>query len=209
MDEVERIKDSVRQLMQHIAARGRPLTPELKDMLGQVLQHAQSRIQQLRQQQTITPGIPEGSDLLWQISGANPDVFARYMAQVPDPALNSFAQNPAQMMNLIRQFNQSMPPQQPIQQAGIEKAPLNSSNIWGFNYDPKSGRLKIRFQGDGIYEYEGVPPYIYRIFQAGAIPAKTNGQNQYGKWWIGKEPSLGSSFFSLIKNGGYPYHKVA
>jgi hypothetical protein len=59
-----------------------------------------------------------------------------------------------------------------------------------------------------VYGYEGVPPQIFRVFQAGAIPAKTDGQNEYGSWWVGKRPSLGASFYELIKKGGYPYQKL-
>lgn len=208
MDEIDNIKNSIRQLMQMLVQRGEPLSDELKSMLAQVINHASNRIEQVRGKPP-TEETPQGADLLWQISGSNPSVFARYMSQVPDPALNNFARNPAMMRNLIERFSQEQPPQSPIQVQGIEKAPLNSSNIWGFNYDPKSGKLLVRFQKGSVYEYEGVPPHIFRIFQAGAIPAKTNGQNQFGRWWIGKNPSLGASFYDLIRSGPYAYEQVA
>jgi hypothetical protein len=101
-----------------------------------------------------------------------------------------------------------MPPSAPAEQDSIPKADLNSSNIYGFSYDPKSKSLYVRFQGGNVYGYEGVPPQIFRVFQAGAIPAKTDGQNEYGSWWVGKRPSLGASFYELIKKGGYPYQKL-
>jgi len=102
------------------------------------------------------------------------------------------------------------PPEQPPPGAeGVEPAPMNSSNIWGFSYDPEGQVLRVRFQGDGIYQYQGVPPYIFRIFQAGAVPARTTGRNSYGRWWVGKVPSLGAAFYELIRNGGYGYQRVA
>lgn len=91
---------------------------------------------------------------------------------------------------------------------------MPSSNVHSFGYDDKTGRLLVKFQGDypdqngPVYGYEGVPKNIYNLFQAGAIPARTNGQNKWGKWWKGKVPSLGASLYTLIKNGGYPYQRL-
>lgn len=92
--------------------------------------------------------------------------------------------------------------------------PMPSSNVHSFGYDDKTGRLLVKFQGDypdqngPVYGYEGVPKNIYNLFQSGAIPARTNGQNKWGEWWKGKVPSLGASLYTLIKNGGYPYQRL-
>jgi len=97
--------------------------------------------------------------------------------------------------------------------------PLNpsmaSSNINSFGYDEKTGRLLVKFQGDypqengPIYAYSGVPPDIFQAFRMGAIPARTNGSNAWGQWWRGKSPSVGASFYNLIRQGGYPYQQVS
>lgn len=103
----------------------------------------------------------------------------------------------------------AIPPQNDFQQ------PYQSSNVNSFSYDPDDGKLYVKFQGDypmqngPVYEYEGVPEVIFNIFQKGAVSAKTTGQNKWGKWWEGKNPSLGASMYELIKLGGYPYKKVA
>jgi len=89
-----------------------------------------------------------------------------------------------------------------------------SSNIHSFGYDNKNGRLLVKFQGDypqengPVYAYEGVPQQIFDLFRRGAIPARTDGKNKWGRWWKGKVPSLGASLFTLIKNQGYPYQKL-
>jgi KTSC domain len=152
---------------------------------------------------------PQGTDLLWHLSNGDPSAFVSYLRTVPDPALNSLLKDPTQLQNIIQKFSQQFPPDQPQQIGGIEKAPLHSSNIWGFNYDPKSGGLNVRFNGGSTYHYDNVPPYIFNVFQRGAVPAKTTGQNQYGKWWQGKNPSLGAAFYELIRSGPYPYERVA
>jgi KTSC domain len=100
-------------------------------------------------------------------------------------------------------------PQEPQLNAGMP-----SSNIHSFGYDDKSGRLLVKFQGEyprengPVYAYGGVPKVIYDLFRKGAVPARTDGQNKWGRWWKGKVPSLGASLFTLIKNGGYPYQRL-
>jgi hypothetical protein len=92
---------------------------------------------------------------------------------------------------------------------------MPSSNVEGFNYDDKTGRLLVRFLGKHpnrngpIYSYEGVPANIADIFMKGAIPAKTNGRNKWGQWWQGKYPSMGAAMYHVIRAGGYPYRRVS
>lgn len=123
------------------------------------------------------------------------------------------------MRNLLsRIYELEQSPIEGLQEASkvpqIDKG-MASSNIYGFNYDPKSQRLFVKFQGnDGegqgpIYGYDGIPQVIFDLFQMGAIPARTDGQNKWGKWWKGKVPSAGAAFHTLIKEAGYPYQKVA
>lgn len=92
---------------------------------------------------------------------------------------------------------------------------MPSSNVEGFAYDDKNNRLLVRFLGQHpnrngpIYSYEGVPRNIFDLFRTGSIPARTNGQNKWGRWFQGKVPSIGASLFTLIKNQGYQYQRVA
>lgn len=92
---------------------------------------------------------------------------------------------------------------------------MPSSNVEGFAYDDNSNRLYVRFLGKHpnrfgpVYQYENVPPNIFDIFRKGAIPAKTNGQNKWGKWWKGKYPSMGAAMYHMIRAGGYPYQQVS
>lgn len=104
---------------------------------------------------------------------------------------------------------QSTPEQPELQQA------MPSSNIFGFNYDYDNGNLLVKFQGnDGVgqgpvYEYSGVPKYMFDLFKRGAAIAKTTGKNKWGEWWKGKTPSIGAAMNAFIKNGGYPYQKIS
>lgn len=92
---------------------------------------------------------------------------------------------------------------------------MPSSNVNAFGYDDKTGNLLVQFLGQHpnregpIYSYGGVPKVIFELFQAGAVPARTNGKNAWGAWWKGKQPSLGASLYTLIKERGYPYQRLA
>lgn len=105
-------------------------------------------------------------------------------------------------------------PQPPTGGDQVPPAPHPSSNIHSFGYDEKNGNLMVKFQGDypqdngSVYSYSGVPKNIFDLFKVGAIPARTNGKNAWGRWWKGKVPSLGASLYTLIKTQGYPYKKV-
>lgn len=92
---------------------------------------------------------------------------------------------------------------------------MPSSNVEGFAYDDKNNQLYVRFLGKHpdrngpIYSYKGVPPVMFELFRRGAIPARTDGSNKWGKWWKGKVPSMGASVHTLLKLGNFPYERVS
>ena len=118
----------------------------------------------------------------------------------------------ANQIQQLRQEGQnggSEPPGPPIEPG------MPSSNVEGFAYDDKTGKLFVRFLGKHpnrngpVYAYDNVPPPMYELFRRGAVPARTDGHNKWGKWWKGKVPSMGASVYTLLKLGGFPYKKVA
>jgi len=234
---IEAIKNEVREILRIISERGQPLTPEMKQQLNQVLQHAERRIGELRkeeeQQQPPSPepqasqepfqgqpgqpqaapqvqGAPPSPDaqLLWILAGQQEDAFVNYLQTYPTAATQQLLSNPEELQRVIQYLHRMMPSGTPPTINGIQHADLNSSNIWGTAYDPKSGKMRVRFQGGSEYEYEGVPANIYRAFTNGQASARTNGQNQYGRWWVGKNPSLGAAMNQYIKAGNFSYRRL-
>ncbi len=129
-------------------------------------------------------------------------------------ALGDLLQN---VLQLIQEEQADEEP--PITPPGGGEPELNpampSSNVEGFAYDDKSGRLLVRFLGKHpnrngpIYGYSGVPKQVFDMFRKGAVPARTDGQNKWGKWWKGKVPSMGASLYTLIKTQNYPYQRLS
>jgi len=97
----------------------------------------------------------------------------------------------------------------------LPKAPHPSSNINSFKYDPDNEQLYVKFHGKDTadsgptYSYQGVPEYIFDVFRRGAVGPRTSGENKYHRWYKGITPSLGASMYALIKEGPYPYTKIA
>jgi len=194
----------IENLLSYIEENGTSLNIPTQQLLMQFLGEVNDFVNA-----PIEATFPAGAGILWHIAGGNPEVFANYLGQVPDPALNAILNNPVQLQQIIRRLQENQPQERNRVIDGIPQAPIGSSTIYGYQYDPQDKKLYVRFQGDGIYEYSGVSPQIFQIFQSGAIPAKTEGSNDYGVWFRGKSPSLGSSFYELIKQHGYPHQKVA
>lgn len=175
-------------------------TPEQRARIKDFLGKARAKLQAVQ--------IPQGADLLYTLAGGNPQAFQSYLKTFPNAALNKLAANPSALQNVLARLGSQVTFPSGEVQDGVPKADLQSSNVYGFQYDPRSSKLRVRFQEGGVYDYEGVPPAIFKMFAAGAIPAKTNGSNRFGMWYKGKSPSIGSSFYQLIRLGGFPYQKL-
>ena len=208
--ELQEILDLVNGLVEHLGSNAGNLSQETQQAISEFLLEINQFIEEFSEPQ-IEPPLPNGTELLWELAGRDESAFVNYLRTVPDPALNNLLRSPDALNSTISRLQQQYPIDE-LQRgeiAGIPEAPINSSNIYGFDYDPRSKKLAVRFQSGSIYTYDGVPPGIFMVFKQGAVPAKTNGQNQYGMWWQGKQPSLGAAFYEMIRNGGYPYQKVA
>ncbi len=237
MDELRQLEELLDELLrgiQDILQSGEVLTDEFQGVLAQEIEATTNRIDQLRKEQqqpqgAPSPPEPEGREpfqgpqtpiveeqppsadaqLLWILSGQNEQAFLQYLATYPTAATQSLLNNPAELDRVLNYLTAMMPPGgEPPSRDGIQHADLNSSNIYGFRYNPKDGKLKVRFQSGSVYEYDGVPPNLFNAFRQGAAAAKTSGQNQYGRWWQGKNPSLGAAFWQYIRNAGFDYRRL-
>lgn len=219
-EEIDTLEELIEELLkgiQEVLQSGETLSDEFQGALAQEIEATTSRIDQLRQeisqqQQTNTQTIQENpspdAQLLWILAGQQEQAFISYLREFPSPETQALLNNPTLLSQTIEQLNQLMPQGQQPFINGIQHADLNSSNIWGTAYDPKTGKMKVRFQGGSEYEYDGVPANIYRAFTKGNARAKTKGKNEYGQWWVGKNPSLGAAMNQYIKQGNFPYRKL-
>ncbi|MEN6512261.1 MAG: KTSC domain-containing protein [Chloroherpetonaceae bacterium] len=98
---------------------------------------------------------------------------------------------------------------------GIPEGSFPSSNVNGFQYDPKNQELLVQFHGPypqaagPVYRYAGVPQYIFNIISRGQIGPLTSGRNRYHAWHRGITPSLGAAVNALLKAGNYQYERIS
>jgi len=183
---IEDIKNALREVMQLLVQRGQPLSDELKLKIAQVMEHAATRITQLRQEQ----------------KAEQPNE-----AETVDEALE-------QISETVQGQPETTSTQPPGGIPQLDTAPHESSNINAFRYEPESKRLFVKFQGKypqqngPVYSYEDVPRNIFEVFRRGAVAPKTSGKNAWHTWKKGVTPSHGAAMYALIREGGYSYQRL-
>lgn len=180
-EELQTLEELIDQLLrgiQDVIQSGERLSDEFQGALADELEVATNRIDQIReeighevqQEQSNLPmnalpgALPQGADLLWILSGGQPEAFINYARTFPDQGLNALANNPNALRSVLERLEQLMPQGERGSTDGIDRAPLDSSNIYGFQYDPRTGDMKVRFQSGSIYGYKGIPKQIFKIF---------------------------------------------
>lgn len=221
-EELEQLEQLLNELLagiQDVLQSGETLSDEFQGILAQELEATTSRIDQLRQaiserpleqpQAKLlgTPPSPE-AQLLWILSGQQEQAFISYLRQFPSEETQALLRNPTELSRVIEYLSKMIPQgEQPLID-GIQHADLQSSNVWGTSYNPKTKQMKVRFQGGSEYEYDGIPQNIYRAVSKGNAYAKTKGKNRFGEWWPMKNPSLGAALNQYIKQGGFNYRRL-
>jgi hypothetical protein len=187
----QRINELKRSLAEFFnLLRDEEITDELEARVIQVLEHVANRIQELRQEDQMEAQADQGIQ------------EAENVIQNPEGQQGSGGGGGGVPIT-----------PEPIPE--IEPAPHESSNIEGFKYDPKSGKLYVRFLGKypnrngSVYSYEGIPKNIFELIYRGAVGPKTSGKNRWHKWTRNVLPSHGAAIAHLIKAGGYPYKRLS
>lgn len=206
MDEIYRILVRLVPIIQQSLDE---LTDEEADQIAQVLQEV---IRRATDYQFEIP-TPQGVDLLWILSGQEPNAFVNYLRTYPGIGFKELANDPPRLANVIENLQRNSPLQPPqIDAQGIESTQFPSSNVAGMKYDPKTQKLFVKFHGENkepIYQYDQVPPQIFYLLEHGNAFAKTKGQNQWGAWWPMKNPSIGAAVNQYLKQGGFAYQRVS
>ena len=218
MNEVEYLEDILDSILagvQEMLQSGEMLPPELQELIANEITNLTQEIDGLYETQNgasepdyPTPPITDNINLLWILAGGQPNAFVSYLREFPDPEMSSLLHDPNLLSQTIDHLSRNSPIERFGQQDGFPQAALQSSNVYGFKFDPRTKRLKVRFQSGSVYEYGGVPDQIFNLFSHGNASARTTGQNQHGAWWRGKNPSLGAALNQYIKEGGFPYKRL-
>lgn len=214
---LQTIIDEILAGIQETIQSGEILSDDLQGLIAEEINLATQRIDELRAEQPQSPPITppplqenlyDNASLVWILAGGNREAFISYLHTIPDDALNNLASRESILNSFISRLSREYPEGIALQADGIQHAPLMSSNIYGFQYDYKNKMLRVRFNSGEIYEYQNVPKFVFNMFASGNHAATTTGQNRWGRWWRGKNPSLGSAFHYFIRNAGFPYQRL-
>lgn len=219
---LEDLIDQIIEVLKNTIESGEILSDEFQGLLAEELTITVDRIDQLKEQISktspvnetpIESPIPPGTDLLWILSGNNPGVFTNYLQTYPGEGFKDLANNPNQLAQVIQRLEKISPEEESQTPSdGIPNTELPSSNVSGMKYDPKTGKLLVKYHGEDqepVYQYDSVPPQVFYLLEHGNAFAQTKGKNKWGEWWPMKNPSIGASVNQYLKKGGYSYRKVS
>lgn len=83
----------------------------------------------------------------------------------------------------------------------------NSSNVDRIMYNDETSELVIKFHGGSTYTYYDVDfGQFTEIFQGAGI-CRTEGENRWGTWWVGKTPSVGAAVYEILVRSGVRYSR--
>lgn len=84
---------------------------------------------------------------------------------------------------------------------------ISSSNVKKIMYNDETKEMFIQFQDKSIYTYFNVSFELFREVQKGEAKCITSGENEYGKWFVGKTPSVGAAVHKFLVKKGIKYQK--
>jgi len=210
----KQIADGLASILETLARSPKLLTQKVKALLSDLMSAASDFIKRPEPVAAPTPDQQETIDLLWHVSGGNPESFAQNAASFPDPDLEEYLRQPGALESVVAQMSEQ-PPAPPAESDGIPESDIESSNVFGMKFNKDTGELQVKYNGKDqkgagpTYSYQGVSPKMYEILSKGMLPPDTSGENKYHKWTRGVTPSLGGSVNKLLIRSGSPYQKIA
>lgn len=84
---------------------------------------------------------------------------------------------------------------------------FKSSNVKKIQYNDETKEMVIQFQDKSIYTYFDVSFDLFLKVSGGEASCITSGENKYGSWWVGKNPSRGAATFKYLVKAGVKYVK--
>ena len=85
---------------------------------------------------------------------------------------------------------------------------VNSSNVDSYKYNTNNGELILTFNDGSRYRYSGVDFIDYENIVLGDATCTTEGENEFGSWFVGKSPSVGAAVWDYLIDRGTSYERL-
>jgi len=83
-----------------------------------------------------------------------------------------------------------------------------SSNVQSYRYNDVSGELILTFNDGSRYRYYQIDKDDFESIVLGDAECITEGENEYGRWFIGKSPSVGAAVWQYLIDRAIRYQKL-
>lgn len=87
------------------------------------------------------------------------------------------------------------------------RSKTDSSNVNRMVYDDETNQLVVKFNDGDIYTYFDVDYVLFYSIVEGNADCVTEGSNEYGEWYIGKNPSVGAALYQYLVDNNIRYEK--
>lgn len=84
---------------------------------------------------------------------------------------------------------------------------IPSANVRRIVYNDETKEMVIQFQDKSIYTYFEVPFQTFLNVSGGEATCITTGENKYGSWFVGKNPSVGAAVWRYLRDSNIRYKK--
>ena len=91
----------------------------------------------------------------------------------------------------------------------IRSKEIKSSNVDAYRYDTKTKELIITFNDGSKYKYYDVEYNDFENITYGDATCITEGENEYGSWYVGKSPSVGAAVWEFLINKNKKYEQMS
>lgn len=91
----------------------------------------------------------------------------------------------------------------------ILEGDLSSSNVSGYRYNTNNNELIIEFNDGSRYKYSNVDFIRFENIILGDATCISEGENDFGSWFIGKNPSVGAAVYEFLVKDNIPYQKLS
>jgi hypothetical protein len=86
---------------------------------------------------------------------------------------------------------------------------VDSSNVASYRYNTNNNQLQIEFNDGSRYEYSQVDYREFEDIVLGDAACITEGENEFGSWFVGKTPSVGAAVYEFLVKANKPYRRFS
>jgi hypothetical protein len=83
----------------------------------------------------------------------------------------------------------------------------DSSNVDRIKYFEETRELVVKFNDGSYYTYFDIDEAIFKSIIQGDATCRTEGENEFGEWFVGKTPSVGAAIWKYLIEAGVRYRE--